>query len=109
MDNIGIHNSPTISSTAISRGCYDLHPGPSAGPCARPAASHSGTPQTDKPPQSTLGYILSKTMGLSRHSPLLAGERPNTDVTFSVSLSNESLRPSAANVVHTDGIADLLK
>ena len=48
-------------------------------------------------------------MDLSRHSLLLTGERPNTDATFSVSLSNEPLRPSAANVLQADGIADLLQ
>jgi hypothetical protein len=40
---------------------------------------------------------------------LLTGERPNTDATFSVSLSTEPLLPSAANVLRADGIADLLK
>jgi len=48
-------------------------------------------------------------MGLSHHSSLLTGERPNTDASFSVSLNNEPLLPSTANVLQADGIADLLK
>src|SRR5271169_1977383 len=48
-------------------------------------------------------------MDLSRHSLLLTGERPNMDATFFVSLSNEPLQPSAANVLQADRIAGLLK
>jgi len=48
-------------------------------------------------------------MGLSCRRSLLAGERPNTDATFSVSLSTEPLLPSTANVLRANGIADLLK
>jgi len=115
----------------------DLHPGISAGFSASPAASHSGTfrasslldisaglsaspvvshsgtsraaslRQTN--PHSQHSSTLSKTTGLSRHDSLLTGERPNTDASFSVLLSTESLLPSAANVLRADGIADLLK
>src|SRR5436190_17697172 len=78
---------------AISGGLCDLHPGISAGLSASPAASHSGTlcpfSQTDKPPQSTLEYILSKTLGLSRHCSLLTGECPNA---FSISVGTEPLQ-----------------
>src|SRR5436190_9676270 len=98
---------------AISGGLCDLHPGISAGFSASPAASYSGTlcpfSPTDKPSQSTLEYILSKTLGASHHCSLLTGERPNTDATFSVSLSTEPLLPSMANVLRANGIADLLK
>ena len=48
-------------------------------------------------------------MDLSHHSSLLTGEHPNMDITFSVSLSNEPLWPSVANILRADGIADLLK
>ena len=48
-------------------------------------------------------------MGLSRHSSLLIRERPNTDGSFSASVSNEPLLPSAANVLRAGGIAELLK
>src|SRR5436190_6114212 len=98
---------------ANSGGLCDLHPGISAGLSASPAASHFGTPRVSSLRQTNLhsrhSSTLSKTMGLSRHASLLTGERPNTDASFSVSLSTEPLLPSAANVLRADGIADLLK
>src|SRR5437773_7334418 len=35
-------------------------------------------------------------------------ERPNMDTSFSVSVSTQPLQPSTANVIHADGIAELL-
>jgi len=88
---------------ANSGGLGDLHPGISAGFSASPAASHSNTPRVPYLRQTNLhsrhSSSLSKTTGLSRHDSLLSGERPNTDASFSVSLSNEPLLPSAANVL----------
>src|SRR6266496_6196032 len=114
---------------ANSGGLCDLHPGITAGLSASSAASHSRTPRaspsrtphaspsrTPHAPSlrqanlhSRHSSTLSKTMGLSCHGSLLAGERPNTDASFSVSLSTEPLLPSVANVLRADGIADLLK
>ena len=117
-----------VSSMAIPEGhCY-LHPGISVGLSASPAESHSGVsvrlsanpaesyPDTPRVsslrqaiPHSRHSSTLSKTLGLSRHSSLLTRERPNTDGPFSVSVSNEPLLPSVANILHADGIAKLLK
>jgi len=50
----------------------------------------------------------SKAVGLFCRSSLLTRERPNTDASFSVSVSTEPLPPSVANVLCTDGISELL-
>lgn len=85
----------------------------SAGRSTYPALSYSGTHRvpslTQTNPHSRHLGSLPKTMDLSHRPSLLAGECPNTDVAFSVSHSNESLRPSTAHVLRPNGIADLLK
>src|SRR6266496_2063419 len=86
---------------------------PHASPSRTPHPSPSRTPHAPSLRQANLHSrhlsTLSKTMGLSCHGSLLAGECPNTDASFSVSLSTEPLLPSVANVLRADGIADLLK
>ena len=78
-------------------------------------ATFSAALSTDLPLKHTNLYghhssITSKTTGLSRLLPLLIGERPNTDASFSVSFGSDlSLPPSVANVLRPDGIAELLK
>src|SRR5579859_6371987 len=74
-----------VSSSAISGGPFDIHPGISARVSL--VESHLDTPCVSPLRQANLyGH---QTIGFPSHSSLLTGENPQADATFSVSLSTE--------------------
>src|SRR5579859_748571 len=82
-----------VSSSAISGGPFDIHPGISArvslveSHLDTPCVSPLGTPCVSPLRQANLyGH---QTIGFPSHSSLLTGENPQADATFSVSLSTE--------------------
>ena len=121
INNIGIYNPSTISSMTNFRDLCDFHSDITTEFSANSIASHSRTSRASSSRTSHASSLkqinlynrhsntLSKTTSLSYHDSLLIKECSNTNVSFFISLSIESLLLFMINVLWVDEIADLLK
>ena len=125
MEDNGIHisSTPTVYSTAILEGFTYLQPSIPAELSASPAATGTQrVSRTQRVSHTQRVFCAQRVSCTQRASQRQANsqshyssrtprtlERPNTDASFSVSVSTEPLPPSAANVLRADGISELLK